>query len=120
MSDPASGVCAHAPTWAASSSSPTIREWQQGTCATCGAYASYYDGGWHFGEPPPLVLQLAAERDQLRAVVAHVAGLVVQDEDGYSKVHLSVIEDARAVLAPRRKGSREAAALARGVDSGVA
>lgn len=41
---------------------------------------------------------LEADYEALEAVVAHIAGLSVQDDEGYSKVHVSVIEDARAAL----------------------
>jgi hypothetical protein len=37
-------------------------------------------------------------------IIAHLAGLVVQDVDGYSQIHLALIEDARAVLAQLREG----------------
>jgi hypothetical protein len=63
-------ICDHQPTWATSSSSPGIKEWQQGSCSRCGTYAIYHDGSWKFGQLPLRVMELAAERDAIREAVA--------------------------------------------------
>ncbi len=42
--------------------------------------------------------RLRDERNALRPIVEHVAGLAVQDEDGYSRVHLALIEEARTAV----------------------
>lgn len=51
---------------------------------------------------------LEAEVGRLRPVVEHIAGLVVQDAEGYSKVHLKVIATARAALAGDAAGTEDA------------
>lgn len=64
-------ACTHSAAWTTSGTSSgtnePVREWQQGLCSRCNAFAIFHDGRWKFSEPPLRVLQLHAEVHWLRA-----------------------------------------------------